>query len=93
MSIDKIQAVGYIVMVVRDTPEKERGGLVLPELSQKKPNTGKILSVGEQVKKIDANIKPGRTAIFGRQTGTEIHIFDTSITILNAEQAQVLGVL
>jgi co-chaperonin GroES (HSP10) len=93
MSLEKIQAVGYIVMVVRDAPEKEKGGLIMPELSQKKPNTGKILSVGEKVKEVDKNIKPGRMAIFGRQTGTEIHIFDTSITILNADQSQVLGVL
>ena len=89
MSLDKIQASGHIVMVIRDIPESERGGVYIPPTAQKKPNTGRILSVGELVE--DKSIRPGKMAIFSKQVGTEIRIFDTDITVLNAAHEQVLG--
>jgi co-chaperonin GroES (HSP10) len=89
MSLDKIQASGHIVMVIRDIPESEKDGVIIPPSVQKKPNTGKVLSVGELVE--DKSIVKGKTAIFSRQVGTEIVIFDTAITILNAQHEQVLG--
>jgi co-chaperonin GroES (HSP10) len=91
MSIEKIQACGHVVMVIRDDAEEKVGNVYVPEAAQKKPNTGKILSVGALVE--DKSIQPGKTAIFSKQIGTEIHIFGENITVLNAEQEQVLGVI
>lgn len=89
MSLDKIVASGHIVMVIRDVPESEKDGLFIPETARKKPNTGRILTVGELVE--DKSIQPGKMAIFSKQVGTEIRIFDTDITVLNAAHEQVLG--
>lgn len=88
--IDKLQAVGEFIFIVKDEVERTYGGLQLPETAQKKPNTGKIISVGSKVE--DKNIKKGATAIFNKQVGNEIEIFDTEITVLNGN-SQVLGIV
>jgi chaperonin GroES len=88
--IDKLIAVGEFVFVLRDEPETERNGLLIPEGAKQKPNTGTILSVGQKVE--DTNIVQGRTAVFNKQAGNTIEIFDTEITVLNGNQ-QLLGVL
>ena len=77
-------------MVLRDIPESEKSGLIIPELSQKKPNTGTIISVGAMV--LDKNVKKGKKAVFNKAAGTAIEIFDTEITVLNGNQ-QLLGVI
>lgn len=89
MNIDKLIAVGEFIFLIKDEAETHYGGIKLPEGSVKKPNRGKIISVGSLVQ--DKNVKAGRTAIFSKQVGTEIDLFDTEITVLNGNQ-QLLGV-
>lgn len=87
--IEKIQAVNEFVFIIKDEAQAMYGGLKLPEPSIKKPNTGKVLSVGNLVQ--DKNIKVGKTAIFSKQVGSDIEIFDTEITVLNGNN-QILGI-
>lgn len=87
--IDKLVAVGEFIFIIPDPSETERNGLLIPEASVKKPNTGKILSVGVSV--VDLNVKKGRIAIFNKQVGNNIEMFGTEITVLNGNN-QVLGV-
>ncbi len=90
MTIENIQAVGEFVYIIKDEAETNRGGLLIPEPSVKKPNIGVILSVGSGV--IDKNIEVGKKAVFSKQVGTEIELFDTEITVLNGNQ-QISGVI
>lgn len=90
MIIEDLQAVGEFVYVIKDEAKTEHNGILLPELSVKKPNMGIILSVGEGV--IDTNIVKGKKAIFSKQVGSEIDLFDTEITVLNGNQ-QISGVI
>lgn len=90
MTIENLIAVGEFVYIVKDVPQKMRGGLRLPEPSIKAPNTGKILSVGNLVQ--DKNIRAGRTAIFSKQVGGEIELFGTEITVLNGN-GQITGII
>jgi len=87
--IDNLEAVGEYIHIIRDEAETERGGLLLPEGSLQKPNTGKIISVGDDI--ISDRIKAGRTAIFNKQVGSQIEIFDVVITVINKQQ--LLGVI
>ncbi len=86
--IENLIAVGEFVYLIKDPPITKVGGLDIPEPSIKKPNTGKIISVGNLVQ--DKNIRKGKTAIFSKQVGTEIEVFDTEITVLNGN-AQIHG--
>ncbi len=88
--IEKLVAVNEYVFLIKDEAERKYGSIVLPEGAEKKVNTGKIISVGKNV--FDRNIKKGSTAIFNKQVGSEIEIFDTNITVLNGN-TQILGVV
>lgn len=90
MSIERLQAVNGFAYLIKDAPETKVGGLDIPELSLKRPNSGKILTVGNLVQ--DKNIKKGRTALFNKQAGGEINIFGQEITIVNAND-QIHGVI
>jgi co-chaperonin GroES (HSP10) len=92
MGIDNLQAVGFMVAVLKDEIPTERNGLILPELGAKQPNTGRIISVGEKV--ADSTVQVGKTAVFHKGSGNPIQIFDTEVTFLiqNDNQQQVLAV-
>lgn len=86
--IENIQAIGIHIWVIRDKPETEINGFAIPDQAQKKPHTGRILSVGGKVE--DKNAKAEMTAIFNRGAGFVIEVFDTEITVLREDQ--LLGV-
>lgn len=88
--IEKLQAVNEFIFIIKDEVESTYGGLSIPETSEKKPNTGEIISVGSNV--MDKNVKKGRKAIFNKQVGNTIDIFDKEITVLNGN-TQLLGVM
>lgn len=88
--IEKLVACGEFVFILKDAPETKHGSFQLPEGAIRKPNTGRIISVGKSV--IDLNVKKDRIAIFNKQVGGEIEIFDTEITVLNGN-TQILGVI
>ena len=87
--LENLFAVGEFVYLIKDAPITKVGGLDIPEPSLKKPNTGKIISVGNLVQ--DKNIRKGKTAVFSKQVGSEIELFDTEITVLNGNQ-QIHGI-
>lgn len=91
--IDKIQACGHHVLVIREEAETERNGLLIPEHSLKKPGRGKILSVGEKV--TDTRIVVGRIALFHKASGNPIEIDgqEVSFLIQNDNQQQILAVI
>lgn len=88
--LEKLQAVNGFVYIIKDASVTKIGGLDIPEPSLKRPNTGKIISVGNLVQ--DKNIKKGRTALFNKQAGGEIEMFDTEITVVNGND-QIHGVI
>lgn len=90
--MSEYQAVSFFVFVVKDEKQSERGGIVIPDSVQKKPNTGRIISVGSLV--TDENIRPGMKAIFQKAIGQEIVMPEVTFVVLNADpqQSQLLGV-
>lgn len=87
--INKIQAAGIHVIVVRDEIESERGGLLKPPSDKIKSHTGNIISVGALVK--DRTIKVGKRAVFNQHAGFVLELEDGEVTVLNSEQ--VIGTL
>lgn len=85
--IENLQAAGVYVFVIKDEPEKEIAGFVIPDQAKKKPNTGQIISVGSKVS--DPEAKTGVKAIFAQGNGIPVEIFGTEIHILREDQ--VLG--
>ena len=82
-----IQATNNNVWVVRDNPELEKSGVLIPDAAKPKVHRGKIITVGKLVS--DDTISQGRVAIFNKNSGFEIEEGGTEYTILT--QLDIVG--
>lgn len=80
-------------------PESEtnvtKSGIVLPETSQEKPQTGKVVAVGDgenlEGQKTEMRVKVGDVVVFNKYIGTEIKIDDVTHIVLR--QIDIIGVV
>ncbi|TET41242.1 MAG: co-chaperone GroES [Dehalococcoidia bacterium] len=84
----KIEPLGDKV-VIKPTPKEEvsKGGIVLPDTAQEKPQEGKIIAVGpgrltEDGKRIAMEVKKGDKVIYSKYAGTEFKLEDEELVIM-----------
>ena len=84
----KIQPLGDRV-VIKPPPKEEvsKGGIVLPDTAQEKPQEGKIIAVGpgrltEDGKRIAMEVKKGDKVIYSKYAGTEFKLDDEELVIM-----------
>ena len=63
----------------RESEEKTKSGIVLPDSAKEKPQEGKVISVGKGVKDDKGNIIPmevkvGDIVLYSKYSGTEVKI-------------------
>lgn len=81
----KIQPLGTRVLI-RPLEEHEsltRGGLYIPETAKEKPQTGKVVAIGDVEEEI--KVRTGQVVLYPRYTGTEIEMAGDSYLILDAQ--------
>lgn len=85
----KIKPLGDRI-VVQPSPREEltRGGIVLPDTAQEKPQEGKVIAVGpgrrsDAGKLIPLEVKEGDTVLYAKYGGTEVRLDDTDYLILS----------
>ena len=76
--------------------EKTRGGIIIPETAQEKPQEGEIIAVGpgardEAGKLVPLDVKVGDKILFGKWSGTEVKIDGEDLLIM--KESDVLGVV
>ena len=80
-------------VVVRplDAEEKSKGGLVLPDSAQEKPQEAKVLHVGVgrllddgSVKALE--VKKGDRVLYGKYSGTEVTVEEEDYLILREDE-------
>lgn len=88
METPRIQPLGDRVVVL-PTPREEttRGGIVLPDTAQEKPQEGKVVAVGpgrvsDNGERISSELKEGDTVIYAKYGGTEFKLGETEYLIL-----------
>ncbi len=87
----KIQPLYDRIMVeVLEAKEKTKGGIVLPDSAQEKPQEAKVIAVGEgkvsdDGKTVSLKVKAGDKVLFGKYSGTEITADDKEYLILKEE--------
>jgi len=76
-------------LVVKPIEREEvtKGGILLPDTAQEKPQEGKVLAVGpgklsDDGKRIAMEVKVGDTVLYAKYGGTEIKIEDEDLMIL-----------
>jgi chaperonin GroES len=84
----KIEPLGDRV-VIKPTPKEEvsKGGILLPDTAQEKPQEGKIIAVGpgrlsEDGKRIAMEVKKGDKVIYSKYAGTEFKLDDEELVIM-----------
>jgi chaperonin GroES len=85
-------------VVVRrlESAEKTKGGIIIPETAQEKPQEGEIIAVGsgardESGKLVPLDVKAGDKVLFGKWSGTEVKIDGKDLLIM--KESDIMGVI
>lgn len=93
----KIRPLGDKILVeILEAEEVTKGGIVLPDTAQEKPQQAKVVAVGkgklsEDGKTIPLEVKKGDVILFGKYSGTELKLEDKNLLMLKEED--ILGVI
>ena len=76
--------------------EKTRGGIIIPETAQEKPQEGEVVAVGpgtrdEDGEYIKLDVKTGDRILFGKWSGTEVKVDGEELLIM--KESDILGVI
>ena len=85
-------------VVVRrvDAEEKTKGGIIIPDTAQEKPQEGEIIAVGsgardEAGKLVPLDVKAGDRILFGKWSGTEVKLNGEDLLIM--KESDIMGVI
>lgn len=70
---------------------KTASGIIIPDSAKEKPQKGVVIATGKGKNDEPMEIKTGDTVLFGKYSGTEIHIDDKKYLVMN--QSDILVVL
>ena len=76
--------------------EKTKGGIIIPDTAQEKPQEGEVIAVGpggrdESGKLIPIDLKAGNRVLFGKWSGTEVKLDGVEYLIM--KESDIMGVL
>ena len=85
-------------VVVRRVKEEEKtkGGIIIPDTAQEKPQEGEVIAVGpgardEDGERIPLDVKVGDRILFGKWSGTEVKIDGEDLLIM--KESDIMGVI
>ena len=76
--------------------EKTKGGIIIPDTAQEKPQEGEVIAVGpggrdESGKLIPIDVKPGSRVLFGKWSGTEVKLDGEELLIM--KESDIMGIV
>ncbi|HVR58223.1 MAG: co-chaperone GroES [Pseudolabrys sp.] len=76
--------------------EKTKGGIIIPDTAQEKPQEGEVIAIGpggrdESGKLIPIDVKPGSRVLFGKWSGTEVKLDGEELLIM--KESDIMGVI
>ena len=85
-----------VVVLPLEDEEQMRGGLYIPDTAKEKPQSGKIIAVGEgklsdEGVRIAPDVEVGQTVLYGKYSGTEVTVEGEEYLILR--ESDILAVL
>lgn len=80
-----------VVIELLEQEDKSAGGLYLPDSAKKKPQTGKVIAVGDgrildDGSRAKMNVKVGDKVIFSKYGGNDVTLDGDEYTILDEDQ-------
>jgi len=85
-----------IVVQPLEPEETTKGGIVLPDTAQEKPQQGKIIAVGpgkvlDSGERAKPAVKKGQTVVYAKYGGTEIEVGGKDLIILR--ESDILAIV
>ena len=85
-----------VVVSPLEEEEQMRGGLYIPDTAKEKPQSGKIVAVGEgklsdEGVRIAPDVEVGQTVLYGKYSGTEVTVEGEEYLILR--ESDILAIL
>jgi chaperonin GroES len=79
-----------------EAEEKSKGGIIIPDTAQEKPQEGEVVAVGpggrdESGKLIPIELKSGDRVLFGKWSGTEVKLEGDELLIM--KESDIMGVI
>ncbi|MFP3975690.1 MAG: co-chaperone GroES [Chloroflexota bacterium] len=94
MAIDVTPLADRVVVKPISREEVSKGGIVLPDTAQEKPQEGEVVAVGpgklseDGSKRVPLDVKVGDTVIYAKYAGTEWKFGDEDYLILRESDIQ-----
>jgi len=95
--VPNFRPLGDRVLVKRvKEEEKTKGGIIIPDTAQEKPQEGEVVAVGpgardEDGERIAMDVKAGDRILFGKWSGTEVKVDGEDLLIM--KESDILGVI
>ena len=79
-----------------EATEKTKGGIIIPDAAQEKPQEGEIVAVGngavgDDNERVALDVKPGDRVLFAKWGGTEVTVDGEELLIM--KESDILGVV
>jgi chaperonin GroES len=79
------------ILVTRlEAKDIAKSGIIIPDTAKEKPQEGKVVAVGlgkmEKGQRVPVDVKVGDRILFGKYTGSDIHVDDQEYLILREEE-------
>ena len=93
----KLRPLGDRILVKRiKEEEKTKGGIIIPDTAQEKPQEGKVVAVGkgkvaDDGKLVPPEVKAGDKILFGKYSGSEIKLEGDDLIVLREDD--ILGII
>jgi chaperonin GroES len=76
--------------------EKTRGGIIIPDTAQEKPQEGEVVAVGpgtrdEDGERVALDVKVGDRILFGKWSGTEVKLDGDELLIM--KESDIMGII
>jgi chaperonin GroES len=76
--------------------EKTKGGIIIPDTAQEKPQEGEVVAIGpgardEDGERIELDVKVGDRILFGKWSGTEVKVDGEELLIM--KESDIMGVI
>ena len=68
-----------------------KGGIIIPDTAQEKPQQGTVVATGNGKSDEPMEVKVGDVVLYGKYSGTEIHIDDKKYLVMN--QNDILAIV
>jgi chaperonin GroES len=76
--------------------EVKKGGIIIPDTAKEKPQEGEVVEVGqgritEDGKKVPMEVKKGDIILYGKYSGSEVHVDDDDFLIMR--ESDILAIV